>query len=257
MREYSLSLLAWAYNEEQLIEAFIRKSVQDLKKVSGDFEIVVVDDGSKDRTWEKLQALAKEFPCLKPVRHERNRDVGEATQSAIAHATKEILFWNTIDMFFDTADLPKFLPHMENYDVLQGVRTDLKANAPLRKLTSIVNYFLNRWLFGVKLSEFQNVKFFKRDFGRSVEFESASVFTNPELIIKAYYQGLRIKEVPMEFHERTAGKQKGAKWSTLSKTLRDILKCWFRWRVLGKIKMAERPGTIDSLHYKIWLPSRW
>lgn len=255
---YSLSLLAWGYNEELLIEEFVEKSVRDLQKVTNDFEIVVVDDGSTDRTWEKLQGLAKRYPCLKIVRHEKNSDVGMATQSAVRQATKEILFWNTVDMFFDTEkDLPKFLPYTKEFDIVQGVRTSLKANAFFRKLTSVVNYLLVRTLFGVPMSEFQNVKFFKRAFGQSITFESASVFTNAELAVKGYYRGLRIKEVPMDFKERTAGKQKGAKLSTLRKTFRDIVKCWFLWRLCGKIEKTPKKGTVERVSYHMWEFSRW
>lgn len=231
----SLSMLAWGYNEEDLIEEFVHKSIADLRKVSSDFELIVVDDGSTDRTWEKLEKLAGEYSELKPVRHAVNQDVGAATQTAVNHATKDILFWNTVDMFFDTADLADMLEVVSQYDVIQGVRRDLKANAPFRKLTSLVNYFLIRSLFGIHMSEFQNVKFFKRQFGQSIRFESSSVFTNPELVIKAYYRGLSIKEVPMSFQLRTAGKQKGARFRTLYTTFRDIFKCWFLWRVLGRI----------------------
>lgn len=253
----SLSLLAWAYNEELLIDEFVRKSAEDLRKVTPDFEIVVVDDGSTDRTWEKLQALKKRYPQLKPVRHEKNQDVGKATQTAVQNATKEVLFWNTVDMFFDTQDLPKILPYLKDYDVIQGVRTSLKANAFFRKLTSLVNYLLIRILFGVPMSEFQNVKFFRRDFGHSLQFESSSVFTNAELAIKAYYRGLRIKEVPMNFQSRTAGKQKGARPKTLWKTFRDIARFWLKWRLLGALERAPQKGTVDRVDYRIWELSRF
>ena len=255
---YSLSLLAWGYNEELLIEEFVEKSIRDLKKVTDDFEIVVVDDGSTDSTWQKLEGLARKYSCVKPVRHEKNMDVGMATQSAVRNASKEILFWNTVDMFFDTEkDLPKMLPYTRDYDIVQGVRTSLKANAFFRKLTSVVNYLLIRTLFGVSMTEFQNVKFFKREFGKSIHFESASVFTNAELAIKGYYRGLKIKEVPMDFKERTAGKQKGAKFSTIRKTFRDIFKCWFLWRVLGKIEKAPKHGSVERVSYQMWEFSRW
>lgn len=254
---HSLSLLAWGYNEEALVEAFVRKSIGDLRKVSQDYELVVVDDGSTDRTWEILEALKKEFPQLKPIRHDVNCDVGKAMSTAIRSASKDILFWNTIDMFFNTADLPMYLPHLQNYDVVQGVRTNLKANAPFRKLTSLFNYTLIRLLFNVPMSEFQNVKFFRRSFLQSVRLESSSVFTNPECVIKAYYRGLRIKEVPMTFQERTAGKQKGARLRTLYITFRDILKFWFLWRVLGRMENAPKKGSVDRVDYRIWEWSRF
>lgn len=252
MRRCSISLCAWAYNEEDLIEEFVRKTDEDLKRVSDDYEIIVVDDCSTDTTWQRLQTLKEKYPILKIVRHPKNFDVGYGFRTAIPLATKEIITWNTIDMFYDTRDLPRFLQYMDSYDLLQGVRSDLRANAPARRLTTLVNYHLIRFLFGIPLSEFQNVKLVRKTLMDQIQLESGSIFTNAEIGIKAYYLGARIKEVEMTFHGRKRGKAKGARLKSLAKTFRDILWFWWKWRILGQIKRTTKSGTIDPLPKKSW-----
>ena len=155
-------------------------------------------------------------------------------------------------MFFDTADLPKFYEHFENYDLIQGVRTDLKANAWSRKLTTFVNYWMIRILFSIPMSEFQNVKFVRKTYMDQIKLESGSIFTNPEIGIKSYYLGARIKEVEMTFQNRTKGKQKGARLKSLYGTFRDITKHWFLWIVLGRVKRIETLAPIERIEKRKW-----
>ncbi len=252
MKKYSLSLCAWAYNEEELIDEFVETSDRDLKAVSDDYEIIIVDDGSKDRTWEKLNKLTEKYPALRIVRHDINQDVGYGYRTTMPMACKEIIFWNTIDRFHDMKELPKFLQYMERYDMVQGVRTDLSANPLSRKLTTYFNYNLIRLLFGIPMSEFQNVKFVKKWILDRITLESGSIFTNAEIGIKAYFLGAKIKEVPMTFLSREKGNAKGARLSSIWKTFRDIIKHWFLWMVLGRIERVKNPVPVDRVDSKKW-----
>src|SRR5262249_34517808 len=158
----------WACNEEPIVDEFVRKTDADLKAVADDYEIIVVDDGSSDRTLERLRALEAAFPALRVATHGRNRGYGACFRTTLGMATKQIVLWTTVDIFHDTADLPRLLQHLDRFDLIQGVRTDLDANALHRKLTTLVNYWLIRVLFAVPLSEFQNVKVLKRELLRQI-----------------------------------------------------------------------------------------
>jgi len=244
MPSQSLSLWAWALNEEDLVEAFVEKSTRDLEAVTHDYEIILVDDGSTDRTWSMMERLAKEYPKLKIVRHEKNMRPGHCMRTCLPLTTKDIVFWNTVDSFFDTSNLQEWVDELDDCDMIQGIRTDLAANTPYRKLTHLVNYGLIRFLFRIPLREFQNVKFCRTDFLKRAGLESASTFTNPECSIKAYWAGKTIKEKSMDFLSREAGKPKGANPFGILESLRDILWFWFRWVVLRKLPKPIMRGQI-------------
>src|SRR5437764_6976486 len=117
-----VSLLAWAYNEEALAPRFFERAIELLNRVVSDWEIVFVDDCSTDRTGEIAAAFAAREPRIRIVRHERNLNVGLAFRSAIAHASKEFLFWQTIDWSYDIGKLRVFLELLNDFDALQGIQ---------------------------------------------------------------------------------------------------------------------------------------
>ena len=167
-------------------------------------------------------------------------------------ATKEVLLWNTVDMFHDTADLPLFLQHLDRFDLVQGVRTDLEANPWNRKLTSLVNYWLIRLLFAIPLSEYQNVKVLKRALMDGIRLQAHSGFVNAEIGIKAYYLGARIKEVEMQFQPRRGGASKGARPALLWRTFADVLGLWFQWVVRRRVPCAPVRHPIEALSGRVW-----
>lgn len=253
----SLSLWAWALNEESLVEEFVEKSVQDLEKVTPDYEIILIDDGSTDRTWLLMQKMAAKYPQkVKISKHPKNLRPGYCMHTCLAYTTKEIVFWNTVDSFFDTTNLQEWVDALSDCDMVQGIRTDLAANTVYRKLTHLVNYGLIRFLFDIPIREFQNVKFCRADFLHEIGFESSSTFTNPECSIKAFLKGMTIKEKSMVFKSRKSGKAKGANPFGIFESLRDILFYWLKWRVFQKMPWPIKQGRIIKRDGRILPPPK-
>jgi len=248
----SVSLVSWALNEEAIIDGFVRKTDADLRRITDDYELIVVDDGSRDTTLSRLRVLQAQFPALRVATHGRNLGYGSCFRTTIGMATKEVLLWNTVDMFHDTAELGRLLAPLDEFDLVQGVRTDLDANPWNRKLTTIVNYWLIRLMFGIPMSEFQNVKVLKRSLIDQMVLEADSGFVNAEIGIKAFYLGARIKEVAITFRPRPGGESTGARPSLLWRTLTDILRLWFRWVVLGSASRVAAPPPIERLPRRRW-----
>jgi glycosyltransferase involved in cell wall biosynthesis len=256
----SVSMLSWAYNEEELIEGFLDRAVALLDKTVEDWEIVLVNDGSTDRTGEILDAYAAREPRLKVPHNERNQNVGYSSRRAIGAARKEFLFWQTIDWSYNIDNLRLFLELLRHYDVVQGVRPTpirLISYIPVirslyrvktrsdnfkKAIVSLGNYYLLRILFGVHFHDFQNVTFYPTKLLQSVELSGDSSFINPECLFRTYETGARYIEVPIRFVPRGQGQAKGTKLLSILCSLRDILMNWLRWGIPYQFNIRRLPN---------------
>jgi glycosyltransferase involved in cell wall biosynthesis len=272
----SVSLVCWAYNEEELIGDYLARANEILQKTVEDYEIVVVDDSSTDRTYEIVKNLLKDCPQIKLIQNPVNLNVGLSSQKAIMNATKEYLFWQTIDWSYDLSYLRVFLELLKSYDIVAGVRREpvkaadrsMKPILGLLKLfgikhitrrsdtiqkaiISVINYLLIRLLFNVPLSDYQNVVFYPTRLIQQITFESRSSFSNPEFLFKSYWKGANIVEVPISFLPRQAGKAKGTRPKAIMNSVSDIFRLWFKWIIFGQ-RENLRKGHIKRLDPIEW-----
>jgi glycosyltransferase involved in cell wall biosynthesis len=272
----SVSLLSWAYNEEDSIQEYLEKSTGLMDATVEDYEIILIDDGSTDRTYEIAEAFRSKNNRLKIFRNERNLNVGISSQIAIQKSSKEYLFWQTIDWCYDITHLRLFLEYLHEYDIVQGVRkapvqVRLKLLRPLadllrlfgikhltrrsdtvsKAIVSVINYIFVRTLFLVPLSDFQNVTLYPTKWIQSIDFEAKSSFVSPEGLIKSYWNGMSIKEVPINFIPRTQGTARGTRPKAIMSSVQDILRLWFKWVVLRKRNFAGK-GKICVLDNEEW-----
>jgi len=274
--ERSLSLLCWGYNEEDSIEEFFARATALLEESAVDYEIVFIEDGSTDRTLEVAKAFQQKNPLLRIYPNEKNMNVGICHRRAIQRATKEYLFWQTIDWCYDISRLKEFLHCLGDYDIVQGVRrAPLKTGNPLLRpvltlmqlldighlkkrsdnvkkgLVSIINYVLVRILYGVPLSDFQNVTIYPTKWIQSISFEGKSSFANPEGLIKSYWNGMSIKEVPIPFIPRSVGDAKGTRIKAIIASVKDVFGLCIKWRLQGR-KVFNKRGTVARLNTEEW-----
>lgn len=199
----SVSLLSWAYNEEEQIEAFLMRARSILGEVVDDFEIVLIDDGSTDRTGEIADRLATEDPRIRVLHNGENRNVGYSCKAAIKAASKDYLFWQMVDWSYDIKNLKIFLQLLEHYDVVQGVRPTpirllsyipfvrsiyrvrTRSDNFIKAIISHTNYYLLRIIFRIEFHDFQNVTFYPTKLIQSAELLADSSFINPECLFAA------------------------------------------------------------------------
>ena len=240
-------MVAWGYNEEALVGDFLERALAALEAAVEDYELVLVDDGSTDRTNEIAQAIAARNPRLRVITNERNMNIGPSFKRAVAAARKEFLFWQTVDWAYDLTHLRIFLELLKHYDVVVGIRP-----VPIRLLTfipvigsiyrvrgrsdnfrkaivSLGNYYLLRVLYGMDFQDFQNIHFYPTKVAQSFTLEGESSFMAPELLARAMGHGCRFLEVPIAFIPRQGGEAKGTKLRSIVRSVRDIWRNWFRW----------------------------
>jgi glycosyltransferase involved in cell wall biosynthesis len=249
---FSLSMLGWALNEEESIAAYIDRAGAFLAALTDDYELILLDDGSSDRTWQVATEYARSRPWLRPYRNQRNRGSGYNTKRAISLATKDYVFWQTVDWAYDVRYLAQALADLPTVDVLQGVRVDTtsargmirqRSDNPYKGLVSVVNYRLIRTLFRLPLSDYQNVTVYPRPLIQSVRLESESAFTNPECLLKTWWRGATFKEVPVPFIKRQAGRSAGTRPKAIVAAILDILFWWTKWVLLRRRSDFGR-GTV-------------
>jgi glycosyltransferase involved in cell wall biosynthesis len=245
----SLSMLGWALNEEAIIQVYIDRAGALLASLTGEYEMILIDDGSTDRTWEIATDCQRTRPWLKPYRNEVNRGSGYNTKRAVSLATKQYVFWQTVDWAYDITALMASLPLLDQYDVLQGVRGNAltigtifahRSDNPWKGLVSYVNYRLIRVLFRLPISDYQNVTVYPRALIQATTLETESSFTNAECLLKTWWRGATFKEVSTPFIKREKGKGTGTRPRAIAAAIRDILYWWFRWVVLGRREHAGR-----------------
>ena len=249
---FSLSMLGWALNEEASVAAYIDRAGALLAALTDDFELILIDDGSTDKTWDIATGCAQTRSWLRPYRNDRNRGSGYNTKRAVSLATKDYVFWQTVDWAYDIRYLMRALNDVTTVDVLQGARVDTtsplgmlgqRSDNAYKGLVSVVNYWLIRALFRLPLRDYQNVTVYPRQLIQSVTLESESAFTNPECLLKTWWRGATFKEVPVPFVKRRQGRGTGTRPRAIVAAIRDILYWWARWIVLGH-RVDRRRGRV-------------
>jgi glycosyltransferase involved in cell wall biosynthesis len=239
---FSLSMLGWALNEEDNIAHYIDRAEALLSALTDRYELILIDDGSTDRTWSIVTEAQRTRPWLKAYQNERNRGSGFNTRRAISLATSDYLFWQTVDWAYDIRALAQALPQLADVDVLQGVRVGTatasgvtrRSDNPYKGVVSIVNYWLIRVLFGLPFGDFQNVTVYPRALIQSVTLETESSFTNAECLLKTWWRGATFREIEVPFVKRERGRGTGTRPRAIIAAIRDILRWWVRWIVLGR-----------------------
>ncbi|MEM2918380.1 MAG: glycosyltransferase family 2 protein [Candidatus Altiarchaeota archaeon] len=202
--ENSISVILPAYNEEKNIRKAVENAISALEKISKDYEVIVVDDGSKDKTGEIANSLKSEK--VKVIHHEKNMGYASALKTGFKNAEKELIFFTDADNQFDLNELKKFVPLSKYYDVVIGYR--LNRHDPLHRLIISRCYnFLIRALFGIKVRDIDCAfKLFRKEVIKHIEIKHKGWLINTELMVKILKKGYKFKEVPVMHYPRTEGK---------------------------------------------------
>ena len=252
---FSLSMLGWALNEEENIAAYIDRAGAFLQALTDRYELVLIDDGSTDRTWSMMMDAQRTRPWLKAFRNDRNRGSGYNTKRAISLATEDYVFWQTVDWAYDIRAFAAALPQLKEVDVLQGVRVGTasasgisgRSDNAYKGVVSIVNYWLIRVLFRLPFGDFQNVTMYPRALIQSVTLETESSFTNAECLLKTWWRGATFREVEVPFLKRERGRGTGTKPRAIVNAIRDILTWWTRWILLGRRPDRKRGRIVPAV----------
>jgi glycosyltransferase involved in cell wall biosynthesis len=221
MARPAISLVLPAYNEAENIERAVRAAAA-AGALAGAYEVVVVDDGSRDDTVARLAALAPELgSSLRVIRHERNRGYGAALRTGFAAADGDLVFYTDSDNQFDLSEMAGVLPLMSEWDAVLGYRIARK-DARRRLLTSWVFNRLSCAVFGLSVRDLNcSFKLFRRDVLRALPLASDDFFIDTELVVRLHRGGYRYVERGVTHLPRVAGRST-VRLSDIPRSLRAV-----------------------------------
>ena len=213
-----------AHKEEGNIEPVVRCCLEVLPSVSDDFEILVIDDGSRDRTGEIADRLAAEDSHVRAIHHPRNRGYGCAWRTGINEARCEWIFFMDSDRQFDIAEITKLTENAGNYDIVTGYRI-ARQDPYYRFLVGSCFNVLVKVLFRVHLRDIDcGFKMFRASLLKPMVLESPGALINTEIHAKANMAGARLLEVGINHYPRPLGRQSGTKPKVIFRAGTEIIR---------------------------------
>lgn len=235
----SLSVVLPAFNEEENIERAVQTALDALPGFAGEWEVIVVDDGSSDATAEVVQQMMRNhYPRLRLMRHEVNRGYGAALRTGFSRARHDYVFYTDSDNQFDIAELAYSLPMMKEYDVVVGFRV-YRYDTPMRVVVSWGYNLLVRMLFRVRVRDVDcSFKLFRLEVLDKITIETENFFVDTELVAKARKWNFRIAEKGVRHYPRTAG-ETSVQPSDVVRTLRVVFQMWQRIHLPTRRQVEE------------------
>jgi glycosyltransferase involved in cell wall biosynthesis len=239
----ALSYFFPAHNEAANLQGLVEEALATLPVLADTFEIVIVDDGSKDATPALADALAAVHPEVRAVHHPTNLGYGAALRTGFAAARFDYLAFTDGDRQFKVADLGRLIERLQagSADAVVGYRIQ-RADPLVRTVYARLYRLANRIFFGLTVRDVDCAcKLFKRAALEGVSVESGGAFFSAELLIKLKARGRRIDQVGVRHYPRTAGSPTGAKPQVVFRAVRDF---WaLRLRLWAARRKALARGT--------------
>jgi len=222
-----ISVILPAFNEEDNINSTILLFVTELRNFS--YEIIVVDDGSIDKTELVVVELQRTIPNLVFIKHKSNQGYGSALRSGFNQAKGTWCFFTDSDLQFHPSDFHKLWNSRNKYDVILGYRSP--RNDPVfRKINALMWGLYVKHVFGIQVKDLNCAfKLFKTDLLNSIQLNSAGAFINAELLIQFSRKSIHFYEVPVRHFTRKSGVQTGANISVIIAAFMESLR--FRYRL--------------------------
>jgi len=224
----SATIFIPAYNEEGNIKDVVLEAKDVLDKITNKGEIIVINDGSTDKTGEILEQLKENSPALKVIHYSKNRGIPFALINGYCQASGDIIFFNSADKQVPMSHMLKMLPKLKDFDLVIGA-FPRRNNHPIRILFSRAYHFLIKIFFGLNFRNINAVKLFKKKVFDKNHLWSESLCIDLEIVLRAHLNGFKITELELEHFKRDSGKSYVFSFSNTLSTFYNLLSLWIRY----------------------------
>lgn len=247
----SISAFFPAYNDAGTIPSMVITVLLTLRELTDDYEVIVINDGSKDHTAAVLDELARIYPDeVRIVHHEKNRGYGGALRSGFAHASKDWIFYTDGDAQYDPREL-KNLANLASADVdfINGWK--IERNDPWHRIViGRIYQYLIKLTFKLKLKDVDcDFRLMRREVFDKVELTADSGVICVEMMKKVQDAGFRLAETPVHHFHRAYGKSQFFNFQRLARVAYDLSKLWMR--LVVRKEHLQEPQSTTSGQYPV------
>jgi glycosyltransferase involved in cell wall biosynthesis len=239
-----LSIFFPAYNDAGTIASLCLVAHMAAREITPDHEVIVVDDGGPDHTGALADEMARHFPWLRVVHHEKNRGYGGALRSGFAAATKDLVFYTDGDAQYDPREMAALMQALTpDVDFVNGYK--ISRNDPLHRVVigRLYHWFV-RTAFGLRLRDVDcDFRLLRRSVFEKVHLTRSSGVICVELMKKVQDHGYRIAEVPVHHFHRSYGKSQFFNFPRVARTLVDLARLWLELVVRKEHLRAAKAGA--------------
>jgi len=232
----SLSVFFPAYNDEENIPKVAAAAVETLEEIGAPYEVIIVHDGSPDRTGEVADGLAEKYPSVRVIHHPKNLGYGAALNTGFKSARNDYIFYTDGDNQFDVREMRKFVALIGLSDLVIGFR-NRKQYSLFRKVTSFTYNLLLQVLFDLPYRDVDCAfKLVPRSLIDRITLSSSDAFIDPELLINAQRLGYSVTEIGVTHRPREGGRS-GVKIPVILRSIGEVFAFYL------KVRAEERGRT--------------
>ena len=240
----SITVFFPLYNEEENIHAAVASAAEILETLTDDYEILLIDDASTDRTGALADEMAAADPRIRVVHHVKNMRLGGALKTGFASATKDLVLYSDADYPFDMIELVKAVRIIRQADVVAAYRFDRTGEGPLRTVYSFGWNLIIKILFGLRVKDVNfSFKLVRRKVFEKVQLKSESSFIDAELLIRCQYCGYRILQMGVDYFPRSRGISTLSSFATIRKMVGEMVGLYPELKALARSSRTAGGGA--------------
>lgn len=231
----SLSIFFPCYNDERTIGKLVQDAILTVRKLTKDFEVIVVDDSSVDKSREVLKRLSKKYDNLKLIFHKKNMGYGGALKSGFRTSSKKLIFYTDGDGQYDVKELPVLVGLMtKDVDFINGIKMS-RHDPTYRIFLGNLYSFLARWLFFLPIYDVDcDFRLMRKKIINKLNLTSSSGSICVELVKKAQREGAKFRQVSVHHYERRYGQSQFFRADRLFSTFWELTNLWIKLMIIRK-----------------------